>query len=67
VALVVNTPLGRESHEDDTVIRRLALKHGIPCITTISGARAAAEGIASLKGEGLGVAALQGLGSAKGL
>jgi carbamoyl-phosphate synthase large subunit len=62
VALVVNTPLGRESHEDDTVIRRLALKHGIPCITTISGARAAAEGIASLKGEGLGVAALQGLG-----
>ncbi|HEX2165151.1 MAG TPA: carbamoyl-phosphate synthase large subunit [Thermoanaerobaculia bacterium] len=64
VSLVVNTPLGRESHEDDTHIRRLALKHGVPCITTISGALAAAEGIASLRGEGLDVAALQELGAA---
>jgi carbamoyl-phosphate synthase large subunit len=46
IALVVNTPLGRESHDDDAFIRRLALKHSVPCITTISGALAAAEGIA---------------------
>jgi carbamoyl-phosphate synthase large subunit len=61
IALVVNTPLGRESHDDDAFIRRLALKYGVPCITTISGALAAAEGIASLAGEGLGVTALQEL------
>jgi carbamoyl-phosphate synthase large subunit len=61
VALVVNTPLGRASHEDDTMIRRLALKHAIPCITTISGALAAAEGIASLQADGLSVTPLQEL------
>ena len=59
IALVVNTPLGRESHEDDGVIRRTALKYDIPCITTLSGAMAAAEGIAALKREGLSVRSLQ--------
>jgi carbamoyl-phosphate synthase large subunit len=59
IALVVNTPLGRESHEDDGVIRRTALKYDIPCITTLSGAMAAAEGIAALKKDGLSVRALQ--------
>ncbi|HSU83918.1 MAG TPA: carbamoyl-phosphate synthase large subunit, partial [Thermoanaerobaculia bacterium] len=33
IALVINTPLGRESHEDDGIIRRTALKYDIPCIT----------------------------------
>jgi carbamoyl-phosphate synthase large subunit len=59
IALVVNTPLGRESHEDDGVIRRTALKYDIPCITTLSGAMAAAEGIAALGREGLSVRSLQ--------
>jgi carbamoyl-phosphate synthase large subunit len=59
VDLVVNTPLGRESHEDDALIRRTALKHDIPCITTLSGALAAAEGIAALRDQGLEVASLQ--------
>ena len=49
IALVINTPLGRESHEDDGAIRRTALKYDIPCITTLSGAMAAAEGIAALR------------------
>jgi carbamoyl-phosphate synthase large subunit len=61
VALVVNTPLGRASHEDDDAIRRLALKHGVPCVTTLSGAMAAAEGIASLREDGLSVTPLQEL------
>ena len=61
VALVVNTPLGRASHEDDTHIRRLALKHHVPCITTISGALAAAEGIRSLREDGLSVTPMQAL------
>jgi carbamoyl-phosphate synthase large subunit len=64
IALIVNTPLGRESHEDDTVIRRTALRYDIPCITTLSGAMAAAEGIAALRREGLSVASLQELHAA---
>ena len=49
IDLVINTPLGRASHEDDGAIRRAALKHDIPCITTLSGVTAAAEGIAALR------------------
>jgi carbamoyl-phosphate synthase large subunit len=59
VDLIVNTPLGRESHEDDSVIRQTALKHRIPCITTISGALAAVAGIASLRNDELGARSLQ--------
>ena len=65
IALVVNTPLGRESHEDDGAIRRTALKFDIPCITTLSGAMAAAEGIAALRKERLQVSSLQALYGAK--
>ena len=59
IDLVINTPLGRESHVDDTMIRQTALKYDIPCITTLSGARAAAEGIEALQKHDLGVAPLQ--------
>ena len=59
IALVVNTPLGRASFEDDGAIRRTALKYDIPCITTLSGAMAAAEGIAALQHGGLSVRSLQ--------
>ena len=59
VALVVNTPLGQASFEDDGAIRRTALKYDIPCITTLSGAMAAAEAIAALQRDGLGVRPLQ--------
>ncbi|HYX25670.1 MAG TPA: carbamoyl-phosphate synthase large subunit, partial [Thermoanaerobaculia bacterium] len=62
IALVVNTPLGRASHEDDGAIRRTALKFDIPCITTLSGAMAAAEGIAAMKKDGLSVRSLQEMG-----
>ncbi|MFY9823472.1 MAG: carbamoyl-phosphate synthase large subunit [Thermoanaerobaculia bacterium] len=62
IALVVNTPLGRASHEDDGAIRRTALKFDIPCITTLSGAMAAAEGIAAMRQEGLSVRSLQEMG-----
>jgi len=62
IDLVVNTPLGRESFEDDGAIRRAALKYDIPCITTLSGAAAAAEGIAAIadvERDGLAVRPLQ--------
>ena len=49
----------RESHEDDGEIRRTALKYDVPCITTLSGAMAAVEGIGAIKKEGLEVLSLQ--------
>jgi carbamoyl-phosphate synthase large subunit len=45
VTLVINTPLGRNAFIDDTYIRRTALQHGIPCITTLSAAAACIDGI----------------------
>ncbi len=59
IDLVINTPLGRESHEDDEVIRQTALKYDIPCITTLAGANAAVDGIASLQSREMSVMSLQ--------
>jgi carbamoyl-phosphate synthase large subunit len=49
VQLVVNTPSGKASIHDDSYIRKAAIKHKIPYITTIAAAMAAAEGIAARK------------------
>jgi carbamoyl-phosphate synthase large subunit len=59
VAMVINTPLGRESFFDDKAVRRAAMMAEVPCITTITGAAAALEAIRALRGEGLSVRALQ--------
>jgi len=59
IALVLNTPLGRESHFDEVAIRRTATAHGVPCITTLSGGAAAVEGIRALQQEDLEVSSLQ--------
>jgi carbamoyl-phosphate synthase large subunit len=45
IQLVVNTPAGKSSEFDDSYIRKSAIKHRIPYITTTSAALAAAEGI----------------------
>jgi carbamoyl-phosphate synthase large subunit len=63
IHLVINTPLGRTSLVDDTQIRQAAIKGGVPCITTLSGAAAAVEGIAAMRRGELGVYALQELGA----
>ncbi len=49
VALVVNTPSGRQSQQDDAHIRKTAIRYRIPNITTPAGALAAAKGIAARK------------------
>jgi len=61
IDLVVNTPIGPDSHVDDAYIRQTALKHGVPCITTLSGARAAVQGIEALRSQRFGVRSLQAL------
>jgi carbamoyl-phosphate synthase large subunit len=59
VDLVINTPLGRESFFDDRAVRRAAMMHEVPCITTLTGAAAAVQAIRALGRQGLGVRALQ--------
>jgi len=46
VDLVVNTPTGSGARTDGWEIRRAAVARGIPCLTTLSGALAAARAIA---------------------
>ena len=45
VQLLVNTPAGKSSEFDDSYIRKSAIKHRVPYITTTSAALAAAQGI----------------------
>jgi carbamoyl-phosphate synthase large subunit len=59
IQLVINTPLGRESFFDDRTVRRVAMMHSVPCITTLTGAAAAVNAIRALHTEGLTVRALQ--------
>ena len=61
IQLVINTPLGKASQWDETAIRKTALPHRIPLITTLSGARAAVDGIRELTRAHLGVMSLQEL------
>jgi carbamoyl-phosphate synthase large subunit len=59
VQMVVNTPLGRESFFDDKTVRRVAMLHGVPCITTLTAAAAAVSAIRAIRSEGLTVRAIQ--------
>ena len=47
IQLVIYTTNGALSFEDEKSIRRSAVTYRVPCITTLSGARAAAEAVAS--------------------
>ena len=59
IDLIINTPLGRQSRFDEKAIRRAATQYGVACITTLSGAAAAANAIHALRKEALGVRSLQ--------
>ena len=62
IALAINTPLGRTSHYDEQAIRRAALQHNVPCVTTMTGALALVEALASrIEGKQTGVHPLQEL------
>ena len=49
IQLVINTPLGRESFFDDRTVRRIAMMHGVPCITTLTGAAATVNAIKAIR------------------
>jgi carbamoyl-phosphate synthase large subunit len=59
VQLVINTPRGRRSRDDQIAIRREALMHQIPTVTTVPGASAVVTGLESLLKGKLDVLPLQ--------
>ena len=59
IQLVINTPSGATTLADGVKIRTTAVYTGTPIMTTLSGAKAAARGIAALKKSGYGVQTLQ--------
>jgi carbamoyl-phosphate synthase large subunit len=59
IHLVVNTPRGRGPRADGAYIRLAASANGIPCVTTVAAARAAAAGIADWARHSLEVRSVQ--------
>src|SRR5271154_1723736 len=59
IHLVINTPAGQSPREDEVKIRTTAIYSGTPIMTTLSGAKAAALGIAALKKSGYAVKTIQ--------
>jgi carbamoyl-phosphate synthase large subunit len=59
VKLVIYTTTGGHTFKDERDIRRTAVAYRIPCITTISGAKAAAQAIVSRKRDPIRVWSLQ--------
>jgi len=57
--LVINTPSGEVPRADEVKIRTTAVYTGTPIMTTLSGAKAAALGIAALRKRGYDVRTLQ--------
>jgi carbamoyl-phosphate synthase large subunit len=61
VDLVINTPTGSGARSDGYEIRTAAVKHGIPCVTTMTGASAAARAIFAQRERGAEPRSLQEL------
>ncbi|KJS86701.1 MAG: carbamoyl phosphate synthase large subunit [Peptococcaceae bacterium BICA1-8] len=61
INLVINTPSGKHSKHDDSYIRKSAIKHKVPYITTMAAALASAKGIAAYKEKSLQEANIKSL------
>ncbi len=61
IALIVNTPSGKGARTDEGRIRAAAVSHGVPCITTLAGAKAVVSALERLREGKLDVYALQDL------
>ena len=60
VDFIVNTPVDKKGAEDDSYIRKSAIKNNISYMTTIAAAQAAVDGIKAVRRSGnLGVKSLQ--------
>ena len=49
IDIIVNTPIGKDSRDDDSYLRKAAIKAKIPYMTTIAAAMASADGIHFIK------------------
>jgi carbamoyl-phosphate synthase large subunit len=59
IAIVFNTPLGKESFFDDGAIRKSATLHGVLCVTTLTGTAATVGAIKALREKAVDYASLQ--------
>ena len=60
IDLIINTPIGKKDALDDSYIRKNAIRHHIPYITTMAAALATASGIRSeMRAEAPGITSLQ--------
>ena len=59
VHLLINTPLGKHSQQDDYTMRQAAVAHRVPYTTTMSAANAACDAILALRFRSLTVSSLQ--------
>jgi carbamoyl-phosphate synthase large subunit len=60
VQLVINTPFGKSSKQEDSSIRKAAISHRIPYVTTVAAALSAVKGIEAFKQQAPSVKSLQG-------
>jgi carbamoyl-phosphate synthase large subunit len=59
IALLINTPLGKKSQYDDYAIRRAAITHGVPYLTTMSATSAACDALIALRSRSHEVRSIQ--------
>ena len=59
VVLLINTPLGKKSQYDDYAMRRAAITHKLPYLTTMSATSAACDAIIALKSRQREVCSIQ--------
>jgi carbamoyl-phosphate synthase large subunit len=59
IQLVINTPIGKRGQQDDSYIRKTAIRHKIPYMTTLAAALASAHGIREARKGRAGVRTLQ--------
>ncbi len=59
IGWIINTPFGAAAKYDERAIRRTALEHALPTMTTLAAARAAVAGIRAMRGTVSNVISLQ--------
>ncbi len=59
IDFIINTPSGKRGKTEGYMIRRTAVDHGIPYITTVSGAIAAVKGIEAMRNSVMTIKSIQ--------
>jgi carbamoyl-phosphate synthase large subunit len=59
IDLLINTPAGKATREDEAQIRSCAILYGVPLVTTIAGAQATVNGIEALRKKEVTIRSLQ--------